>query len=358
MAARHCGWLMGVLLLSSACVSTTTAPQRVASQREKQLPADVRYDFGGFRAPGRWYKGNLHLHTTFSDGKLDPPATAAVYRRLGYDFIALTDHIGGFRDKETKVFKPLVYPLGQLNRPDFLVLPGMEYDTSRNGETIHLEVIGPGYDQRLEEGQDLSEAAKGWWDRGAFVFYAHPHWSLNSTAVLEDMTFLPAVEVFNYATALSNGLRGNSQLHWDRLLRRQRRVLGVAADDTHRPDEHAGGGWVMVKAPTLTADDILKGLREGRFYFSSGPTLHDVFFDTDGNLHVRCSPVEVIRALSTVGKVMYVRAKPGKNLREAVIKWDWAPKGAKTPLPFVRVECTDAQGRTAWTQAVLWQAKK
>jgi hypothetical protein len=60
----------------------------------------------------------------------------------------------------------------------------------------------------------------------------------------------------------------------------------------------------MVKAPALTADDILKALRGGRFYFSSGPTLDGVFFDAEGNLRVRCSPVEVVRALSGVGKVM------------------------------------------------------
>ena len=358
MKAMYRWWGIGVLLLCGGCAPVTIAPPKAAPPAAKKFQVDTRCDFGGFHEAGKWYKGNLHCHTTISDGKLDPQATVALYRKLGYDFVALTDHIGGFRDKKTKIFKPLIYPLAQLNRPDFLVLPGMEYDTNRSGETIHMLAIGPGYDQVLEEGQDLSEAMKNWWDKGAFTFFAHPHWSLNSTSVLEDLTFLPAVEVFNYATALSNGLRGNSQLHWDRLLRRSRRVLGVATDDTHRPAEQAGGGWVMVKAPALTADEIVRALRAGRFYFSSGPTLDDVFFDTEGALHVRCSPVEVVRALSTVGKVMQVKAKPGRTLREAVIAWDWNPKGSKTSLPFVRVECTDAHGRTAWTQAVMKRTKE
>ena len=37
-------------------------------------------------------KGNLHTHTTFSDGRLPAEQVVARYRELGYDFLALTDH--------------------------------------------------------------------------------------------------------------------------------------------------------------------------------------------------------------------------------------------------------------------------
>ena len=39
-----------------------------------------------------FFKGNLHCHTTESDGKLSPDEVVALYRDLGYDFLALTDH--------------------------------------------------------------------------------------------------------------------------------------------------------------------------------------------------------------------------------------------------------------------------
>ena len=39
-----------------------------------------------------FFKGNLHCHTTVSDGKLSPDEVVALYRDLGYDFLALTDH--------------------------------------------------------------------------------------------------------------------------------------------------------------------------------------------------------------------------------------------------------------------------
>lgn len=39
-----------------------------------------------------WYKGNLHTHTTNSDGAYTPEETIALYKSKDYDFLALTDH--------------------------------------------------------------------------------------------------------------------------------------------------------------------------------------------------------------------------------------------------------------------------
>jgi hypothetical protein len=348
--------VFALVLLLGACAALRREHKETPAEVVPAALVDTRYDFGGFLDAGNWYRGNLHLHSTISDGKLPPAETVEFYRKLGYDFTALTDHIGGFRDKETKQFRPLVYPLAELNKPGFLVIPGIEYDTVRDGETIHFVVVGPGYDARLEDGEDLSHAVGKWYDKGAFAFIAHPHWSLDSTVVPESIAGLKAMEVFNYATWLGEGLRGYSTLHWDRMLRQGKPVLGVANDDSHRPEEHAGGGWVMVKADALTADAIVTALRGGKFYASAGPVFENVFLDTDGNIHVRCSPVKAVRALSVVGKVTQEKAAPGKTLREAVIPWDWK-KETKSPTPFVRVECEDAQGRMAWTQAVFRKEK-
>ena len=45
-----------------------------------------------FGLPGRFWRGNLHTHTTASDGTLTASQVSAVYREAGYDFLALTDH--------------------------------------------------------------------------------------------------------------------------------------------------------------------------------------------------------------------------------------------------------------------------
>jgi hypothetical protein len=71
-------------------------------------------------------KGALHTHSTCSDGELTPEQVVEVYLRLGFDFVALTDH-------------------------DFLMRPGC-YDRlpeSRNGtlifQAIELTVFAGGY---------------------------------------------------------------------------------------------------------------------------------------------------------------------------------------------------------------------
>ncbi len=45
-----------------------------------------------FPEEGQWFKGNLHMHTTLSDGRVSPSEAIERYRKNGYDFIAITDH--------------------------------------------------------------------------------------------------------------------------------------------------------------------------------------------------------------------------------------------------------------------------
>ena len=39
-----------------------------------------------------FFKGNLHAHTTNSDGRRTPQEVIELYKAHGYDFLALTDH--------------------------------------------------------------------------------------------------------------------------------------------------------------------------------------------------------------------------------------------------------------------------
>ena len=76
---------------------------------------------------GTYKKGNLHTHTTWSDGMHSPAETAKHYRSKGYDFLALTDHwVYG------------IHP--ELNRDDFLVFPGTELDIELPGRKDHYLV--------------------------------------------------------------------------------------------------------------------------------------------------------------------------------------------------------------------------
>ena len=64
------------------------------------------------------FKGNLHAHTTFSDGRRPIDEVIARYRELDYDFLAITDH-------EDRIFDDYWFniPAGD---DRMLILPGIE----------------------------------------------------------------------------------------------------------------------------------------------------------------------------------------------------------------------------------------
>ena len=41
---------------------------------------------------GSFYKGNIHCHSTRSDGRLTPAQQVEAYKQHGYDFLLLTEH--------------------------------------------------------------------------------------------------------------------------------------------------------------------------------------------------------------------------------------------------------------------------
>jgi predicted metal-dependent phosphoesterase TrpH len=45
-----------------------------------------------FKIEGKWYKGNLHTHTTNSDGAWSSDRVVDEYVSNGYDFLFVTDH--------------------------------------------------------------------------------------------------------------------------------------------------------------------------------------------------------------------------------------------------------------------------
>ena len=49
----------------------------------------------------RWYRGMLHMHTHWSDGRALPEQAVAAYRNAGYDFISISDH-NRFQDDPDK----------------------------------------------------------------------------------------------------------------------------------------------------------------------------------------------------------------------------------------------------------------
>ncbi len=64
-------------------------------------------------ARGKFYKANLHMHTTISDGELTPEEVKRVFSDHGYSIVAFTDH-------------EIIVPHNDLTDEHFLALTGFE----------------------------------------------------------------------------------------------------------------------------------------------------------------------------------------------------------------------------------------
>lgn len=301
-----------------------------------------------------YYKGNLHAHTTMSDGKKSPADVVAIFKRHGYQFIALSDH-----DIYTRT--------DEYNSEDFIVLPGMEkYGPEPHPDKnlgFHLGVIDDpsasaehryAHHQKfslppwsgMESLQQVIDEMKA---HGNIVIYNHPEWSMNYFHHPEQVSGYFALEIYNQDCEF-NPHSSYGTAYWDYLLRRGRRVFGVAADDSHAYDEEAAikdyvGGWVMVQAEELTQQAIVESLKQGRFYASTGPEIHALSVE-DGYVQVTCSECKFIqfKSFEERGKILY--QKDASPITEGQIK-------LRDDIKYVRAECVDFDGYVAWSNPIF-----
>jgi len=290
-----------------------------------------------FHARGEWFKGNLHTHTTGSDGVLSPEETVQRYAEAGYDFLAITDH-----NTLTRL---------DLQNPPLLLVPGEEANLVRNeaGGDHHLVLVG--IEDHCDQRESIPALAEQVRAMGGLLILAHPYWSQLSTGEVTAIADLcTAVEVWNTSCEVSIG-KGLAAVHWDDALSRGHVLWGVAVDDAHhhtsdhRPTDLCGA-WISVKTPALTVDNVLNAIREGMFYASTGPEFRDVRIDENGVVEVETSPVRRITFIS----------KNGRGERWTPLESDeiTAARHQLTPAEgFVRIECEDALGRRAWTNPIL-----
>lgn len=78
-------------------------------------------------------KGQLHIHTNFSDGKLTPQEAADIYARLGFDFIAYTDHDHLLKTSYREVIREV--------RTNMIVFWGIELTLPTRWGYVHVNKI-------------------------------------------------------------------------------------------------------------------------------------------------------------------------------------------------------------------------
>lgn len=400
--------------------------------------------------PQEWWKGNLHTHSFWSDGNDFPEMIVDWYVEHDYNFLALSDHntlnagirwmkldtlvsrankgvLERYRQRfgdgwvETRTtddaqevrLKPLneYAPLFQ-KAGSFLVMAGEEISDRAEGKPVHINATNLANRIEPQRGETVRDTIRNnlraileqekQIGRPIFPHVNHPNFGYAITA--EDMAEVVQERFFE----VYNGHPGVNQLGdeehisiermWDvanfiRLGKLESPPLyGIATDDCHeyhgRPGSRPGRGWVMVKSQFLTPEHLIRALRAGDFYASSGVTLSRIEFDTDvgeyGTLHIEVQPedessytIEFIGSLKDSNESTEVAADlpgtdkgPGKEdsaigvtLKEAKgVSSSYALTGRELYVRAVVHSSVDHpdpsledQKQQAWTQPIGWK---
>ena len=301
---------------------------------------------------GRFYKANLHCHSTCSDGRKTPEQLKELYRSLGYSILALTDH---------NVFVP--HP--ELNDENFLALHGTELEVIEPVDdpdfnykkACHLCMIAldpsipalPKFERWEYTGECLSEVMQTARDNGFFVTYNHPCWSRENYEQYTAYRGMHAMEMFN-GGALTTGYTDYNPRVYDDILRSGNRIYCIGADDNHNVcsdtasrKSDSGVAFTFIKADSLDYPSISDALLKGNFYASQGPRIEELWYE-DGRVYVRCSEADRINSNRQYRCDATVMAEQGQSLTEASFK-------INPDYGYFRITVTDARGRTACTNA-------
>ncbi|MEM1049260.1 MAG: CehA/McbA family metallohydrolase [Pseudomonadota bacterium] len=303
-----------------------------------------------FNLPGRFWRGNIHTHSTLSDGALPPETVVAAYRAAGYDFMMLSEHfVSGFD-------WPIADTRGWRDA-DFTTLIGAEIHAPKTevGELWHLVAAGLPLDfpprGENESGPELARRAA---EAGAFIGIAHPAWSQLTVADGHSIDVAHAVEIYNHGCCVETD-RGDGWYLLDQMLNDGKRLSAYACDDAHfrDHDRDAFGGWVQVRSESLDPEALLKALKAGHYYSSQGPRI-DALSIENRTLRIACSPVNTI---AVVGGNSRAATQSGRHIDEAVIDLSELDEGwlLEQPTAWLRVTLIDDQGRRAWTNPI-WRA--
>ena len=286
----------------------------------------------------QWWKGNLHTHSLWSDGDDYPEMIADWYKKNGYHFLGISDHnilaegnrwihieknAGGRRafEKYLERFGPKwVEHKTEKNIPKvrlknfseykakmsvegkFLLMQAEELTDRFQGVPIHINAtnlknyippqggsslatviqnnVNAVLEQRKKTGQPM------------FPHINHPNfgWALKPTDMIQ-LKGEQFFEVYNGHPAVNNygdAKHLSTVQIWDIInayrvgIYKLPLMFGLATDDAHNYHQIAigksntGRGWVMVKAPALSAPSIIEAMEKGDFYSSSGVSLSSI----------------------------------------------------------------------------------
>ena len=336
--SRHWRWCFAAPLTVLICLAG------LWNQRGISTSLDVTSTVLAANTAERWYRGNLHTHSLWSDGDEYLEMIAVWYRDHNYDFLCFTDHnviqrTERWIDVEKSAGKRLAYDKLRTRFPEnwiedrmregrlevklktfdqvveriaepgkYLLIQGQEITDRFQKKPIHMnasnvqEVVPPlGGDSVYDVMQNNTNAVIAQRERTGqpiLIHLNHPNFGWGITA--EDLAKVRGenfFEVYNGHPGVNNrgdDIHASTEQIWDIILAKRLTELdlpvmyGIATDDGHNYHQipsrksEPGRGWVMVLASDLSTASLIENLEKGRFYSSSGVTLNRVVSDEKG----------------------------------------------------------------------------
>ena len=305
-----------------------------------------------------FYKGNIHTHTTKSDGDESPIKVTEWYKAHGYDFLVLTDHNHRTILDYGNTTETSVTPL---------MIPGEEVTLSfqKDDVAVPIHINGIGIERVVEPIQaetvvsTIQANVNSIKEAGGIASINHPNykWAFTTSELIQ-VDGATAIEVFN-GHAGSNGYGGktksSSEQIWDAILSAGKLIYGVATDDSHHYHDftprmaNPGRGWICVQAESLSESSIMDSIKNGNFYASTGVYLDELVSSNNTiNISIRTEdddPLNLPEYVTTItgyeGDILHETDSLNVNYQ--------LPKNAH----YARATVKSSEGFKAWTQPIF-----
>lgn len=289
------------------------------------------------------YRINLHMHTTDSDGRRSPEEAIAIYKAAGYDAVAITDHWHYGEEREIDGMK---------------VFSGCEYNFGGNetfdGAVYHILSLFCLRDPGVVRADGPAVCIRKIHEAGGLAILAHPAWSLNQPDCVEAIQreeCFDATEIYNTVSGEKHSNRPYSGLFVDQMANRGILYPLFAADDVHYYEKDGTSSAIIVSLPELTREALIDAIKRKDFYAVSGgkdaPTIN--LTDLGETIQIKCSPVSCINVFSSSAWAPD-RHVVGEGLTE--LEYRCVLPTRKKQDRWIRVEVTDAAGRTAYSNLI------
>ena len=326
---------------------------------------------------GSFFKVNLHCHTVVSDGRQTPEEVKAFYKANGYSAVAFTDHEimldhSDLTDESFIALTGYEYGLDLSERNHLSALYEGELKTRDHAIKVHLNLfskdphdirmvccdldyiwgnskkyldsakyVGDPHYVRNYSVEGVNEVIRAARERNMLVVYNHPNWSMNAHDFYCGLENLTGLEIINGAAQIDSDMEDVPHVYQE-MMRAGKRIVCVAGDDNHRPAD-CGHAWTMVKADSLSYENLIAGIENGNCYASGGPEIKELYVE-DGRVHVKTSDAVGICLLTAGRRTRHkLRKCGGKYVTEAVFPL------VKNDVTF-RIAVRDAAGNHAYSR--------